>query len=225
MKQQLHFGIKAILSSPMARLEYNNYRGWKLPSDENGSDEGFLVEYLEGGASNHENHKGYISWSPSEVFNNAYKPSGSMSFGMATEAARMGCKVARSGWNGTKMFAYIVPTGVYPAQTDMIKDHFPNDMVPYREYWALKTAQDDIATWAPSGSDSLADDWCVVEGEHEESYQDRVIDELDGLLIKIEKLCEYLKENKDEDLSMQKECMTQYAFILSVRIDKFNLAE
>jgi hypothetical protein len=36
-------------------------------------------------------------------------------------------------------------------------------MVPYRAYIALKTAQEDIATWAPSGSDALAEDWCTIE--------------------------------------------------------------
>jgi hypothetical protein len=35
-------------------------------------------------------------------------------------------------------------------------------MVPYRAYWALKTAQNDVAPWAPSGSDSLAEDWELV---------------------------------------------------------------
>lgn len=85
-----------------------------------------------------------------------------LSFGEAIEAAKLGKKVARQGWNGQGMFAYIVPAASYPAQTDAIKTVFP-DTVPYRAYWALKTAQNDVATWAPSGSDSLANDWCIVE--------------------------------------------------------------
>jgi len=87
----------------------------------------------------------------------------SMSFGQAVEAAKLGCKVARIGWNGSGMFAYIVPANKYPAQVSVIKGEFANDLVPYREYWALKTAQNDIAMWAPSGSDSLSSDWCIVE--------------------------------------------------------------
>ena len=85
-----------------------------------------------------------------------------MNFGQAIEAAKEGKKVAREGWNGSNMFAYIVPANSYPAQTEMIKSIFP-ELVPYRQYWALKTAQNDVATWAPSGSDSLAEDWIVVE--------------------------------------------------------------
>lgn len=89
---------------------------------------------------------------------------GKGTFGMAIEAAKQGFKVARVGWNGSGMFAYIVPANSYPAQTGVAKEHFgENAMVPYRAYWALKTAQDDVATWAPSGSDSLAEDWMVVE--------------------------------------------------------------
>ncbi len=60
------------------------------------------------------------------------------------------------------MFAYIVPANIYPAQTEVAIQTF-GQLVPYRSYWALKTAQNDIATWSPSGSDSLAEDWMVVE--------------------------------------------------------------
>lgn len=68
-----YIGIKRIKAKPMNRLEYNEYRGWELPADEDGADEGMLVEYLDGGKSNHPNHEGYISWSPKDVFERAYK--------------------------------------------------------------------------------------------------------------------------------------------------------
>jgi hypothetical protein len=62
---------------------------------------------------------------------------------------------------GTKLIkAAPMNRAKYPAQTQAIKGQFTDDMVPYREYWALKTAQNDIAVWQPSGSDSLANDWC-----------------------------------------------------------------
>lgn len=87
-----------------------------------------------------------------------------LSFGQAIEAAKQGKRVARAGWNGSGMFAYIVPAASYPAQTGAAKAHFgENALVPYREYWALKTAQNDVAPWAPSGSDSLAEDWIVLD--------------------------------------------------------------
>lgn len=86
-----------------------------------------------------------------------------LTFGQATEAAKYHRqKVARYGWNGSGMYAYIVPAQSFPAQTVVAREEF-GEMVPYREYWALKTAQGDVATWAPSGSDSLAEDWYIVE--------------------------------------------------------------
>jgi len=89
---------------------------------------------------------------------------GNGSFGSAIQALKQGYKVARSGWNGGGMFAYYVPEASYPAQTGVAKSHFgENATVPYRAYLALKTAQEDIATWAPSTSDALAEDWCTVE--------------------------------------------------------------
>lgn len=92
------------------------------------------------------------------------KPTAALTFGQAIEAAKAGKRVARAGWNGSGQFAYIVPAASYPAQTGAAKAHFgENGMVPYREYWALKTAQNDVATWAPSSSDSLASDWMILD--------------------------------------------------------------
>ena len=85
-----------------------------------------------------------------------------MNFGEAIQAAKDGFKVSRIGWNGSGMYAYVVPAQSFPAITDIARKQF-GDMVPYRAYWALKTAQNDVATWAPSGSDSLAEDWMIVE--------------------------------------------------------------
>ena len=87
-----------------------------------------------------------------------------LNFGQAIEAAKQGKKIAREGWNGNGMFAYIVPAQSFPAQTEIAKNYFgENAMVPYRAYWALKTAQENIATWTPSGSDTLAEDWIVLD--------------------------------------------------------------
>ena len=68
-----YVGTKVVRAKPMTRLEYNNFRNWVLPSDENGDDEGYLVEYVDGGKANTEAYSGYISWSPKDVFERAYK--------------------------------------------------------------------------------------------------------------------------------------------------------
>ena len=54
-----HFiGIKEVDAKPMTRGEYNEYRGWQIPADENPDDEGYLVKYSDS----------YESWSPKEAF-------------------------------------------------------------------------------------------------------------------------------------------------------------
>ena len=84
-----------------------------------------------------------------------------MDFGYAIKNLKDGEKLTREGWNGKGMYAYYVPAAEYPAQTDIAKEEF-GEKVPYRHYLALKTAQNDIATWSPSTSDALADDWMIV---------------------------------------------------------------
>lgn len=71
---QTHIGTKIINAEPMTRGEYNKLRGWEVPADENPDDAGYLVEYTDGGKANHPNFKGYISWSPADVFERAYRP-------------------------------------------------------------------------------------------------------------------------------------------------------
>ena len=157
-------GTKIIIAEAMTRAAYNLFRGWTLPADENGADEGYLVEYQDGGKPNVLGRAGYVSWSPKEKFDAAYRPCTAMTFGLALEALKRGARVARAGWNGKGMFAYLVPANSYPAQTGAAKAFFgEGGMVPYNAYLALKGADDTVSTWAPSGSDALAEDWLIVE--------------------------------------------------------------
>lgn len=73
---QLYTGTKQVKAKPMNRADYNTLRGWQLPADEDGTDEGYLVEYVDGGKANVEGYAGYISWSPKAVFEMAYNPCG-----------------------------------------------------------------------------------------------------------------------------------------------------
>lgn len=68
-----YVGTKTLKAWPMNRLEYNQYRGWILPLDENGEDAGYLVEYEPDGNPNSVRHEGYISWSPAAVFEATYR--------------------------------------------------------------------------------------------------------------------------------------------------------
>ena len=160
---KLFIGTKTVLAKPMNRQEYNDYRGWELPSDENGNDEGFLVEYADGGQANHRDHQGYISWSPKEVFRNSYNDVNvGCDFGHAVTFLKAGFRVQRSGWNGKGMFLYYVPANVYPTQTVVAKRSFGHS-VQYGAYIAMYTAQGNVVPWTPSQTDQLADDWLLFE--------------------------------------------------------------
>ena len=50
----------------MTRGDYNKYRGWTIPADENPEDEGYIVKYS----------NDYISWSPKQAFEEAYSEIG-----------------------------------------------------------------------------------------------------------------------------------------------------
>ena len=158
-----YVGTKELKAIPMNKEEYCQYRQLEVPLNENPKEEGYLVEYLDGGKPNDERHLGYISWSPKDVFEKSYKENEFLTFGQAIESAKQGKKVARKGWNGQGMFAYIVPANSYSPQTEVAKEYWGDKPVPYRAYWALKTAQEDVAIWSPSGSDSLAEDWLIVD--------------------------------------------------------------
>lgn len=67
-----YVGTKVVHAVPMDRGEYNALRGWGVPSDENPSDLGYLVQYTDGGLCNVEGYTGYLSWSPRDVFEGAY---------------------------------------------------------------------------------------------------------------------------------------------------------
>ncbi|QQV91430.1 protein of unknown function DUF2829 [Tenacibaculum phage Gundel_1] len=85
-----------------------------------------------------------------------------VNFGEAIKALKEGKRVQRQGWNGKGMYLYLVKGQSFPSLTEHAKKEF-GENTPYRPYMALKTAQNDIATWSPSGSDALADDWIVLD--------------------------------------------------------------
>lgn len=146
---QTYIGTKLLAARPMTRAEYNDYRGWQLPADENGADEGYLVEYFDGGQTNHPAHQGYVSWSPKDVFERAYRPINCMTFGDALTVLKQGRRVARAGWNGKGMWLELLRPGAASKMT-----------LPYI---FMKTADDHFVPWLASQTDMLADDWAVME--------------------------------------------------------------
>lgn len=140
----------------MTRLAYNDFRGWQLPADENGADQGYLVEYLDGGKPNTDRFDGYVSWSPKEVFEKAYRPVSGLSFGLAIEALKQGKKVARDGWNGKGMWLKLVPADIAD------KVAFEYEALDGAPWIGMKTADDKFVPWLASQTDVLAEDWQII---------------------------------------------------------------
>ena len=143
-------GINIVEAFEMSRKDYNIYRGWELPKDENGDDKGYLVELFNTGESNHPDHEGYISWSPKEVFEKIYRKIEAMSFDLAVEAMKLGKKVCRTGWNGKGMYIYL----------DKIMQL---DKEPICPFISMHTAQGECQPgWLVSQADILAEDWIIL---------------------------------------------------------------
>lgn len=75
----LYRGTKEMRATPMTKAEYCLLRGWPIPADEDPAEEGYVVQYEDGGAPQEEmaakGFTGYVSWSPADVFERAYQPS------------------------------------------------------------------------------------------------------------------------------------------------------
>lgn len=151
-----YIGTKMIEAREMNRGDYNKYRGWTIPENENPEDEGYLVKYSDG----------YESWSPKKQFEEAYKDCMGMTFGIALELLKKGCKVAREGWNGRGMFAVYqkgYPEGIpCNKQTAEAWGLNEGDLFKCNPYLQIKQADGSHSMWLPSVGDILAEDWVLV---------------------------------------------------------------
>lgn len=151
-----YIGTKVINAEPCA--------AWKQFGQHCIGADGYKVVYEDG----------YESWSPKTVFEEAYRATDGMPFGLAIEAAKKGLKIARKGWNGKNMFVVYMPSLKLPPfntqepgprvndrTAKFIGNDTPLDCQPY---FAMFNAQKQwIPGWLASQSDMLADDWMIVE--------------------------------------------------------------
>lgn len=167
------YGTKKLAATTMTLGEYNEYRGWDMPENENPDAPGFLIEYLDGGKANFPNHKGYISWSPKEQFENAYQPTTAMSFGHALVALKAGAKAARSSWNGKGMWIARTPGSAFEAKfakcghaaaKRAVEIDDPEGEIELLPHIDMRDADGFIVVgWLASQTDMLAEDWMIVE--------------------------------------------------------------
>ena len=145
-----YIGTKIIIAEPMNRGDYNNYRGWKIPDNENPTDKGYLVRYS----------NDYESWSPLKLFEEAYRKCDNMTFGLAIEAMKKGKKVARQGWNGKTQYIELATNISYVnAENKVINcDH---NAIGNKAIAFVGTSGVQMG-WLASQADMLAEDWLIV---------------------------------------------------------------
>lgn len=145
-----YIGTKIINAEPMNRGDYNNYRGWKIPDNENPTDKGYLVRYS----------NDYESWSPLKLFEEAYRKCDNMTFGLAIEAMKKGKKVARQGWNGKTQYIELATNISYVnAENKVINcDH---NAIGNKAIAFVGTSGVQMG-WLASQADMLAEDWVIV---------------------------------------------------------------
>lgn len=160
---EMYIGTKLVKSKVMNRQEYNDFRGWTLPNDEDGADEGYFVEYLN---SNKDNIDNYTSWFTKEAFEKVYKAIEGLDFGMAIRAMNRGLKVCREGWNGKGMFIFLVQGSTFKVnRKPLLGIYKEGHEINYQSHIDMCTADGTIVPWLCSQSDMLATDWRLEESE------------------------------------------------------------
>ena len=86
-----------------------------------------------------------------------------MNFSEAMVEIKSGKQIARSGWNGTGMFLYLVPASSFVVNRAPLLGIYPSGTeINYQAHIDMKTAQGTCVPWFASQSDILAEDWEIV---------------------------------------------------------------
>ena len=153
-----YIGTKILNAKPMTRGDYNTVRGWTLPADENGDDEGYLTD----------NGAGHLQWQPKEVFEDAFAPFEDLDFGMAIAALKLGHRVARAGWNGKGMWLMLQPGSVITpeqARGGAAKGRADEGAaaITILPHIDMRAADGSVVVgWLASQTDMLAEDWQII---------------------------------------------------------------
>jgi hypothetical protein len=105
---------------------------------------GYLVHYADG----------YESWSPKDVFEEAYRECDALTFGLALECLKKGMHVCRAGWNGKGMWLELQTPDAHSKMTlPYVFLNYPAD---------AQNTPGARVPWLASQTDMLAEDWKIV---------------------------------------------------------------
>ena len=149
MKQ--YIGTKLIEAAPAIRKGGKVYEKTQpIPRSMEPEEDGYKVRYPDG----------YESFSPKKVFEEAYRPTDGLSFGLAIEAAKKGMKIARAGWNGKNQYVELAERISYEnAAHEVI--NAKHKAIGNKALAFVGTSGVQLG-WLASQADMLADDWMIV---------------------------------------------------------------
>lgn len=149
MKQ--YIGTKIIEAAPAIRKGGKVYDlTWPIPKSMEPVEPGYRVRYPDG----------YESWSPKDVFEEAYRPTDAMSFGLAIEAAKKGKRIARKGWNGKGQYVELATAISYASPAGAVVN-VKHNAIGNQALAFVGTSGVQMG-WLASQADMLADDWMIV---------------------------------------------------------------
>ena len=150
MKQ--YIGTKIIQAEPAYRVDGNVFVKANIVPSGVHIEDGYKVIYPDG----------YESWSPKNVFEAAYRETSGMNFGLAIEAAKIGKKIARAGWNGKNQYVELGHDFSYTAPGDIPVRPVQHLDIDSQALVFVGTRGRQVG-WLASQADMLADDWMIVE--------------------------------------------------------------
>lgn len=104
---------------------------------------------------------GYVSWSPKAVFEEAYRPTDGMNFGLASEEAKRGHKITRRGWDGKNQYVELA-TDISYTDAGGTVINAEHQAIGSRALAFVGTSGVQMG-WLASQADMLAEDWEIVE--------------------------------------------------------------
>ena len=148
---QQYIGTKIVEAAPAVKKGGKVYDlTWPIPRSMEPEEPGYRVRYPDG----------YESWSPKDVFEEAYRPTDAMSFGLAIEAAKKGKRIARKGWNGKRQYVELAPAISYASPIGAVVNA-EHDAIGNQALAFVGTSGIQLG-WLASQADMLADDWMIV---------------------------------------------------------------
>lgn len=86
-----------------------------------------------------------------------------LTFGEALVALKAGKKVSRAGWNGKRMFLFLVPGSTFKVSRAPLLGIYPEGTeINYCPHIDMKTADEKVVPWLASQTDVLAEDWNIL---------------------------------------------------------------